>query len=242
MNRGVNVKVYQASSYTDMCQKAANLISAQILLHPQSVLGLATGSTPIGIYERLVGGYNQGELDFDGITTFNLDEYCGLSESDPQSYHYYMNDHLLSKVNVKREKTHLPNVSTGEVEAECKRYDDLIEACGGIDLQLLGLGNNGHIGFNEPGSVFEKNTHCVALDERTILANSRFFNSLNDVPSKAVTMGIKSIMHARRILLVVNGEAKKEILEKSLYGPITPMVPASILQLHPDLTVIWSAA
>lgn len=235
------MKVYHASSYSDMCRKAAGLISAQILLHPESILGLATGSTPVGIYERLAEAYNLGDLDLSGVTTFNLDEYCGLSEDDPQSYHYFMNSHLFSKVNIDRKKTHLPDGNAGDMEKECKRYDEMIEGCG-IDLQLLGIGNNGHIGFNEPGPVFEKNTHCVTLDEGTIRANSRFFDDPRDVPRQAVTMGIKTIMLARKVLLVANGEAKKGILEKSLYGPITPMVPASVLQLHPDLTVVWSPA
>lgn len=233
------MKVYHVPSYDTMSQKAANLISAQIILYPQSVLGLATGSTPIGVYERLVDKHNNGELDCGGLTTFNLDEYCGLSEDDPQSYHYFMKSHLFSKVNINKEKIHLPDASAEDIEQECKRYDSQIEACG-IDLQLLGIGNNGHIGFNEPGAVFEGDTHCVDLDESTILANARFFDDPNDVPRKAVTMGMKSIMLAKKILLVANGEAKKAILEKSLYGPITPLVPASILQLHPDLTVVWS--
>ncbi|MCL2402184.1 MAG: glucosamine-6-phosphate deaminase [Oscillospiraceae bacterium] len=232
------MKVYHVSSYADMCRKAANIISAQILLHPNSNLGLATGSTPIGIYERLVEAYDLGDLDFSGVTTFNLDEYCGLSENDPQSYHYYMNEHLFSKVNIDRANAHVPKGNTGDADLECKRYETLITAGGGIDLQLLGIGNNGHIGFNEPSTVFEKDTHCVSLDEGTILANARFFDNPSDVPRQAITMGIGTIMQAKKILLVANG--KTEILNKSLYGPITPNIPASILQLHPDLTVIWS--
>ncbi|MCL1790020.1 MAG: glucosamine-6-phosphate deaminase [Peptococcaceae bacterium] len=234
------MRVYQVSGYREMSQRAADLIIAQILLNPQSVLGLATGSTPIGVYERLVEKHNRGELDCSGLTTFNLDEYCGLSEEDPQSYHYFMNSHLFSKVNIRKDKIHIPDPS-GDIEKECKQYDSLIEAHGGIDLQLLGIGNNGHIGFNEPGTVYEGGTHCVDLDESTIQANARFFDNPDDVPRKAVTMGMKSIMLAKKVLLIANGEAKKAILEKSLYGPITPMVPASVLQLHPGLIVVWSA-
>jgi len=232
--------IYHASDYADMCRKAANIISAQILLHSNSILGFATGSTPIGIYENLADAYDRGDIDLGGITSFNLDEYCGLAENDPQSYHYYMNEHLFSKVNISRDKAHIPKGNAEDTELECRRYEELITACGGIDLQLLGLGNTGHIAFNEPGPVFEKDTHCVSLDEETILANSRFFDNPSDVPRKAITMGMKAIMQAKKILLVANGEKKKDIFQKALYGPITPMVPASILQLHPDLTVVWS--
>ncbi|MCL2409763.1 MAG: glucosamine-6-phosphate deaminase [Oscillospiraceae bacterium] len=232
--------IHHVSNYAEMCRKAANMISAQILLNPTCTLGLATGSTPIGIYERLADAYNKSDLDFSGITTFNLDEYCGLSENDPQGYYYYMNEQLFNKVNIDRAKAHVPNGTAGDIALECRRYEALITAAGGIDLQLLGIGNNGHIGFNEPSSAFEKDTHCVELDEETIIANARFFDNPDDVPRRAITMGIGTIMQAKKILLVANGEKKKEILQKALYGPITPMVPASILQLHPDLTVIWS--
>ena len=232
------MRVYHVPNYSDMCRKAVNIISAQILLHPNSNLGLATGSTPIGIYERLVNAYDQGDLDFSGVTTFNLDEYCGLSENDPQSYHNYMNEHLFGKVNINKDKAHVPKGNVEDIGRECRRYEALITASGGIDLQLLGIGNNGHIGFNEPSAAFEKNTHCVSLDEGTILANARFFDNPDDVPRQAITMGIGTIMRAKKILLVANG--KTEILNKALYGSITPMVPASILQLHPDLTVVWS--
>ena len=233
------MRFYNASSYAGMCQKAAGIISSQIILHPESVLGLATGSTPIGIYERLADAHSRGELDFSGITTFNLDEYYGIAESDPQSYIYYMNQHLFSKVNI-GDKAYLPNGMAADADLECKRYDDLIAARGGIDLQLLGIGDNGHIGFNEPGPAFEKYTHCVTLDEKTIQANSRFFDNIDDVPKKALTMGIKTIMQAKKIVLVANGANKKAILQAALYGPVTPTVPASILQLHSDLTVVYS--
>ena len=230
--------VYQAKSYSEMCKKAADMISAQIILNPNSVLGLATGSTPIGVYERLADAYSRGELDFSGITTFNLDEYCGISENDPQSYHYYMNEHLFSKVNITG--AYLPKGNAIDMEAECRRYEELITSVGGIDLQLLGIGNNGHIGFNEPNTEFARSTHCVTLDADTISANSRFFDDYNDVPRKAITMGIKTIMSAGRILLIANGAAKADILQKALQGAITPSVPASILQLHSNLTVIYS--
>ncbi|GHU80875.1 glucosamine-6-phosphate deaminase [Clostridia bacterium] len=231
------MKIIQASSYQDMSRKAANLISAQVILHPASVLGLATGSTPVGIYKQLVEWYEKGDIDFSGVTTINLDEYCGLETASPQSYRYYMETHLFGLVNISAENTHLPDGSA-EPTLECARYDKLITDNGGIDLQLLGLGHNGHIGFNEPSGAFEKMTHCVSLSEDTIEANQRFFKSKADVPGKAITMGLRSIMQAKKILLVVSGSEKAGMLERSLRGPISPEVPASILQLHPDLTVV----
>lgn len=232
------MKIYEAHSMGEMSRKAANIISAQVILYPHSVLGLATGSSPIGTYEQLADWYKKGDLDFSEVTTVNLDEYRGLDGSSEQSYRYFMNQHLFSKVNIKLERTHIPNGMAEDVEAECRRYDDLIASLGGIDLQLLGLGHNGHIGFNEPSGAFEKTTHCVDLGESTIQANSRFFERMEDVPRQAITMGIKSIMQAKKILLIVGGEDKKEILHRSLFGPVTPNVPASILQLHPNLTVV----
>lgn len=235
------MKIDHASNYNDMCQKAANLIAAQILLKPRCVLGLATGSTPEGVYAALVDKYKRGELDFSAITSYNLDEYRGLPKDDLQSYYYYMHSHLFHQVNARAERIHLPEANPSDMEKECENYDARIEADGGIDLQLLGIGNNGHIGFNEPGSVFVKGTHCVDLDEGTIQANARFFADPKDVPRQAITMGMKSIMCAKKIVLVANGEAKKAILDQAMNGPVTPMVPASILQLHPDVTVFWSA-
>lgn len=232
------MKLIRATSYEDMSRKAANIISAQVILYPHSVLGLATGSSPIGTYDQLVTWYQKGDIDFSEVTTVNLDEYCGLDSSDEQSYRYFMNEHLFSKINIDINNTHVPNGKALDIQAECLRYDNLISSLGGIDLQLLGLGHNGHIGFNEPSAAFDKTTHCVDLGERTIEANARFFGSVEKVPKQAITMGIKSIMQAKKILLIVNGEDKKEILHRSLYGPVTPNIPASILQLHPDLTVI----
>lgn len=231
------MKIIYAADYQDLSQKAANFISAQIVLYPNSVLGLATGGTPIGTYEKLVELYQKGHIDFSDVTTINLDEYCGLAAEHPQSYRHFMTTHLFSKVNIKPENTHLP-IATTNPELECARYDALISACGGIDLQLLGLGHNGHIGFNEPGSSFEKATHCVDLSENTIMANTRYFSSPDEVPRQAITVGVKSIMQAKKVLLVVSGNSKAEILQQALHGPITPAVPASILQLHSDLTVI----
>ena len=232
------MKVYRAQTLPEMSRKAANIISAQIILYPASVIGLATGSSPVGTYDQLVEWYEKGDLDFSGVTTVNLDEYCGLPGSDPHSYRYFMEQHLFSRVNIDPGRTHLPNGMAEDVEAECRRYDQLIASLGGVDLQLLGLGHNGHIGFNEPSAAFEKTTHCVELGERTRRANARFFQSPDDVPRRAITMGIKSIMQAKKILLIVNGEDKRETLHRALFGPVTPSLPASILQLHPDLTVV----
>lgn len=232
------MKIIKATDYQAMSRKAANIISAQMILHPHSVLGLATGSSPIGTYKQLVEWYQKGDLDFSEVTTINLDEYVGLGPQDEQSYRYFMNHHLFDRVNIRKECTHVPNGLAKDKSAECARYDHLIESVGGIDLQLLGLGYDGHIGFNEPAGAFEKTTHLVDLDESTIQANARFFDSVHQVPKQAITMGIKSIMQAKSILLIVSGADKKEILHQALYGPVTPMIPASILQLHPNLTVV----
>lgn len=232
------MKIINTKDYGEMSRKAANIISAQIILHPHSVLGLATGSSPIGTYEQLVEWYNKGDIDFSGITTINLDEYYGLDGANKQSYRYFMNHYLFSRVNINMGKTHLPNGKAMDIDVECKRYDKLISSLGGIDLQLLGIGLNGHIGFNEPSGAFEQTTHCVELKQSTIQANLKFFQNIDEVPKRAITMGIKSIMQAKKIILIVNGTEKKEILHKALYGPVTPSVPASILQMHPDLTVV----
>jgi len=232
------MKIITTKNYYDMSRKAANIISAQIILYPNSVLGLATGSTPIGIYTQLVKWYDKGDLDFSDVSTVNLDEYCGLPPSDSQSYRYFMQKNLFQFVNIKAEHIHIPYGNAPDIEKECSRYDHLIENLGGIDLQLLGIGHNGHIGFNEPNIAFEKMTHCIELNQSTREANSKYFGALDQVPQKAITVGIRLIMQARKILLVVNGKDKKAILEQALFGPVTPEVPASILQMHPNLTVV----
>lgn len=232
------MKVIRTSSYEEMSKKAADLVKAQVLVKPNCVLGLATGSTPIGTYEQLANEYKNGALDFSTVTSVNLDEYYGLDGSNDQSYRYFMNDNLFSKVNIDIDRTFVPNGKAEDIAEECRRYDALIESLGGIDLQILGIGHNGHIGFNEPCERFIPETHYVSLGQSTIEANSRFFDSIDDVPKQAVTMGIRAIMNAKKVLLVASGKDKKDIIEKSINGPITPEVPASILQLHPDLTVI----
>ena len=236
------MRIIEATDYKDMGRKAANIISAQIIMKPDSVLGLATGSTPIGLYEQLVEWYKKGDLDFSKISTVNLDEYKGLNRENDQSYYYFMHEHLFNHVNVRPEYTNVPNGMEPDAEKECKRYEALIDSLGGADLQLLGLGHNGHIGFNEPAPVFEKATHCVDLTESTIEANKRFFASADEVPKQAYTMGIGTIMKAKKILVVVSGEDKAEIVAKAFSGDVTPEVPASILQMHQDVTVVADQA
>ncbi len=225
-----------------MSRVAANIISAQVILKPDCVLGLATGSTPEGAYAQLVEWYNKGDLDFSQVRTVNLDEYQGLSGDNDQSYRYFMNKHLFSKVNIDINKTNVPNGTEPNADKACKDYDEIVKSMGGVDLQLLGLGGNGHIGFNEPADNFPKGTHCVQLAESTIQANSRFFASIEEVPTAAYTMGIGTIMSAKKILLIASGEAKADALYASLCGPIVPSVPASILQLHPDVTIVADEA
>ena len=237
---GNTMKFITVDSYDKLSRQAANIISAQVIMKPNSVLGLATGSSPVGIYRQLIEWYNKGDIDFSEVTSVNLDEYVGLPESDEQSYRYFMQEKFFDHINIRRENTYVPNGCAADLEKECTAYDARIEQFGGIDLQLLGIGLDGHIGFNEPADVSVKNTHVVDLHESTLQANARFFNSIDEVPRQAVTMGMVSIMQAKKILLVANGKAKKEILEKAFFGPITPQIPASILQLHPDITVVFS--
>lgn len=236
------MKIICAKDYKDMSRKAANIISAQIIMKPNCVLGLATGSTPIGTYEQLVEWYNKGDLDFSGVTTVNLDEYRGLPRDNDQSYYYFMNEKLFSKVNIDKNRTFLPDGMEPDSQKACDDYNHIIRSVGGIDLQLLGLGHNGHIGFNEPGTAFEAETHCVDLTESTMKANQRFFASMDDVPKQAYTMGIKTIMQAKKILVVVSGEDKADIVKTAFFGPITPKVQASVLQLHNDVTIVADEA
>ena len=227
-------------SYEKLSRKAANIIAAQVISKPNCVLGLATGSSPIGTYKNLIEYYKNGDLDFSTVTSVNLDEYMGLTGENDQSYRYFMNNNLFNHINIIPENTYVPNGCAEDLEKEGEAYDKLIADLGGIDLQLLGIGLDGHIGFNEPDEFFVGATHPVTLDPSTIEANARFFASMDEVPQKAITMGMLSIMQAKKILLIANGSNKKEILEKAMYGEITPKVPASILQLHPDVTVIFS--
>ncbi|MCD8020545.1 MAG: glucosamine-6-phosphate deaminase [Clostridiales bacterium] len=234
--------IIRAKDYQDMSRKAANIIFAQITMKPDSVLGLATGSSPVGTYNQLIEYYQNGDLDFSNITSINLDEYQGLAPDNEQSYRYFMDTHLFHQVNIDKARTFVPDGLEADTEKACRDYDQIISHEGGIDLQLLGLGRNGHIGFNEPGEAFEKGTHCVPLTESTIEANKRFFASEADVPRHAYTMGIQSIMQAKKILVIVSGADKAEALKEMVQGSITPKIPASILQLHHDVTVVADEA
>ena len=236
------MRIIKAKDYDDMSRKAANIISAQIITKPNCVLGLATGSTPIGTYARLVEQYKQGDLDFSSVTTVNLDEYKGLNRENDQSYYYFMHDNLFSKVNINLERTFLPDGMEPDAKKACEDYNRVIAATGGVDLQLLGLGHNGHIGFNEPADYFEDETHCVDLTESTITANRRFFASEEEVPRQAYTMGIKTIMQAKKVLLVVSGADKAAIVKEAFFGAITPKVQASVLQLHNDVIIVADEA
>ncbi|MBE7051936.1 MAG: glucosamine-6-phosphate deaminase [Ruminococcaceae bacterium] len=234
------MKFITVDSYEKLSKLAANLIASQVVLKPHCVLGLATGSSPLGTYAELAKKYDAGDVDFSSVTSVNLDEYAGLDKTNDQSYRYFMDHNLFAHINICPEKTHVPNGCADDLAKEGERYDKLIADLGGIDLQLLGIGLDGHIGFNEPDEFFTKETHLVTLDPSTIEANARFFASKDEVPTQAITMGMMSIMNAKKILLIANGQNKKDILDKAFNGPITPMVPASILQLHPDVTVIYS--
>ena len=236
------MRIIAVKNYDEMSRKAANLIGAQVIMKPDCVLGLATGSTPVGTYKNLIAACEAGDLDFSQVTSVNLDEYKGLSGDHDQSYRYFMNTNLFNHVNINKENTNVPNGLTEDGDAECARYDAVIDEAGGIDLQLLGIGGNGHIGFNEPADIFEKGTHLVTLTEETRQANARFFASIDDVPTHAYTMGVGNIMSAKKVLLLANGEAKAQALYASLFGPVDPRVPASILQLHADVTIIADEA
>lgn len=216
---------------------SAQLIAETIQKKPNCTLGLATGSTPIPLYEALIKLHQEG-LDFSRVKTVNLDEYCGLGADHDQSYHYFMRQVFFQHINIKPENVHIPNGLAEDTAAESQRYEELIQKLGGIDLQVLGIGTNGHIGFNEPSDTFHKYTREVTLAEDTIRSNARFFERMEDVPRTAISMGIKSIMQARSIMLLSSGPSKAQILHQSLTGPITPQVPASVLQLHPQLTVV----
>lgn len=236
------MQLIQAKDYEDMSRKAANIISAQVILKPNCVLGLATGSTPLGTYSNLIDWYKKGDLDFSQVSSVNLDEYRGLPADNDQSYRYFMKTNLFDQVNIDQSRTYVPNGMEPDSDKACRDHDNIINELGGIDLQLLGLGLNGHIGFNEPADEFPKGTHCVDLTQSTIEANSRFFASIDEVPTQAYTMGIQSIMLAKKILIIASGANKAEIIAKAFLGPVTPEVPASILQMHPDVTLVADEA
>ena len=231
-----------AKNYEEMSRKAADVIAELVARKPSCILGLATGSTPEGLYAQLIKDCQEGKISFKDVSTYNLDEYRGLENDHPHSYHYFMEQHLFNHVDIDLAATHVPDGSNPDAAAACADYEAAIKASGGVDLQLLGLGHNGHIGFNEPADTFAKETNCVELTRSTIEANSRLFDHIDEVPTQAYTMGIGTIMRAAKILVVANGEGKAQIVRDAFFGPVTPQVPASILQFHPDVTVIVDEA
>ena len=232
------MRLIKAKDYQEASRQVANIISAQVILRPDSVLGLATGSSPIGAYQQLIEWYNKGDVDFSRVRSVNLDEYVGLAPSHEQSYAYFMHHNFFDFINIKPENVHLPDGLDPDAEGQGEKYDALIRSLGGVDLQLLGIGRDGHIGFNEPCGEFVKGTHCVELTQDTREANARFFGSIDLVPKTAYTMGILDIMQARRVLMIASGSSKAAILKDAFWGPVTPQIPASILQLHPDFTLV----
>lgn len=232
------MRIIVVDDYEEMSKKAANIIASQLILKPDSVLGLATGDTPLGTYNELIRIYKEGIINFTNVTTFNLDEYYGVDHKNPQSYYQYMKENLFKHINISFDNINIPNGRAQNIVKECNDYEKNIEDLGGIDLQLLGIGRNGHIGFNEPDIKFELKTHIVNLDSDTIKANSRFFNSIDEVPTQAISMGIKTIMHARKIILLASGKEKGEAIYNTVNGIIATNVPASILQLHPDVIFV----
>lgn len=232
------MRIIVCENYAEMSEKGAKLFASQIMLNPKSILGLATGSTPIGLYDNLIKYNKEGDIDFSEVTSFNLDEYYPLSPENDQSYRYFMNEHLFNHVNIDKNKTYVPNGLSADPERECAEYDALIEEKGGIDIQLLGIGLNGHIGFNEPAQKLCAGTHVTDLTQSTIEANSRFFADITDVPTKALTMGMGSILKAKKIVMLISGKNKHEVLTKLLTDEITTDVPATLLKVHPDVVII----
>ncbi len=232
--------IYILKDYEAVSKKSAQMISSQITLKNDSVLGLATGSTPERTYELLIEMYKNDLISFDEIKTYNLDEYYNINPENEQSYHYYMNNHLFNHIDIRKENIHIPsgNVPANEINKYCQSYDDAIFDDGKIDLQILGIGTNGHIGFNEPDVQFEAGTHLVNLDEKTIKANARFFDKEEDVPKQAISIGIRNIMQSKKVILLATGESKQTAIEEMIFGAITPNLPASILQVHNDITIL----
>ncbi len=236
------MRIIRTKDYEDMSRKAANIISSVMTLKPDCVLGLATGSSPVGTYKHLIRRYENGDLDFSRVTSVNLDEYKGLDRENSQSYYYFMRENLFSHVNIRMENTYIPDGTEADSEKACSAYNEILHNVGSVDLQLLGIGHDGHIGFNEPADTFAKETHCVDLTDMTIEANARFFASRDEVPTQAYTMGIQTIMSARKVLMVASGADKAKIIREAFFGPVTPKVPASILQFHPNFILVADEA
>ncbi|MCI8870369.1 MAG: glucosamine-6-phosphate deaminase [Lawsonibacter sp.] len=236
------MRIIRTRDYQELSRAAARLIAAQVVLKPGCVLGLATGSSPVGAYQQLIAWYKKGDLDFSQVRTVNLDEYVGLAPDHDQSYAYFMRSNLFDHVNIDLSNTNIPDGLAPDAAAECARYDEQIRALGGVDLQLLGIGPNGHIGFNEPDGHFSCGTQQIQLTDSTRQANKRFFASLDDVPTHARTMGVRDILQARRVVMVASGENKAKAVKEAFFGPVTPAMPASILQYHPDFVLVADEA
>ena len=232
------MRISICENYCEMSKEAAKLIASQINLKPDCVLGFATGSTPIGMYHELCEMYKKGEIDFSSVTSFNLDEYYPIKKSNPESYNYYMWDNLFSHVNINPQKIHIPDGETLDPDKECEDYENAIAHCGGIDLQILGIGRNGHIGFNEPNDSLDTKTHVTYLTESTLSANSRFFASIDEVPKKAITMGVSTILKSKKIVMLVSGSSKHHVIKELLSEKVNTAVPATLLNIHRDVVVI----
>lgn len=236
------MNVLRVKNYDEMSETACSILVDKIGNLAQPVIGLATGSTPEGLYKRLIERYNREDVSFNQTTSFNLDEYIGLSKIHPNSYHYYMKEHLFQHIDIDMEHVFVPNGEAKNLEKACSNYDELIHSKKNIDIQILGLGINGHIGFNEPGTSFTSRTHAVDLAESTRQANARFFPSIDDVPTKAITMGIETIMESKEIIVLVSGESKAEAVERLVNGEVSEDFPASILQKHRNVTIVADEA
>lgn len=232
------MKVIICENYDDMSKKAGEIVNGEVKKNPEIVLGLATGSTPVGLYKEMIKAYESGEISFKKAKSFNLDEYCGITRDNDQSYYYFMCDNLFNHIDIDMENVEVPNCEVSDYEAECERYDKKIEAAGGIGIQVLGIGNNGHIGFNEPEDELYAKTHHTPLTRSSIEANKRFFNSIDEVPTSAITMGMEPILKAEKIIILISGVKKHDAVMKLLSGRITTQCPATLLNCHPDVTVL----
>lgn len=240
VNAVANMKWIEAANYKEMCMLAADIFKTELKTNPKMVLGLATGGTPEGFYKELVEAYKAGEISFEEAQSYNLDEYVGINPANEASYHYYMDQQLFNHVDIKRENIHVPKGDTADLQAAAVHYDEMIEAAGGVDIQLLGIGVNGHIGFNEPGTPFTLGTNVVELTESTREANKIYFNSIDEVPTHAITMGIQTIMNAKKVVLLISGASKQEAMDRLRGGEVTEDFPASALHNHQDVTVIYT--
>ena len=236
------MKIVVAKNYEELSKVAANEMAEVVKSNPKAILGLATGGSPIGMYKELIRMNKEGEIDFSNITTVNLDEYVGLSGDHPQSYRYFMNENLFNHININKDNTYVPNGLAENIEEECKNYDNKIAQLGGTDIQLLGIGNNGHIAFNEPDENLVSGTHLTNLTQDTIEANARFFDSIDEVPKTALTMGLGGIMKSKKILVIASGESKAEAVKAMLSGKISTNMPVSMLQMHRDVTLVIDEA